>query len=53
MGLSFATAVGLASSFILMSESRGTHDHILLFHIRDSPNLDSVLHYLDNFEDDL
>jgi hypothetical protein len=31
----------LASVVILESESRGIHDHILLFHIRDSPNLES------------
>jgi hypothetical protein len=29
----------LASTFILRSESRRTHDHILLSQIRDSPNL--------------
>jgi hypothetical protein len=28
----------LASAFILRSESRRTHDHILLSQIRDSPN---------------
>jgi hypothetical protein len=32
----------LASAYILRSESRGTHDHILLSQIRDSPNLESV-----------
>jgi hypothetical protein len=32
--LAFARAV------ILKSESRGTHDHILLSQIRDSPNLE-------------
>jgi hypothetical protein len=31
--------LGLASAVILRSESRGTHDHILLTHVRDSPNL--------------
>jgi hypothetical protein len=31
----------LASALILRSESRGTHDHILLSQIRDSPNLES------------
>jgi hypothetical protein len=31
----------LASKIIPMSESRGTHDHILLSQIRDSPNLES------------
>jgi hypothetical protein len=30
----------LASAVILMSESRGTDDHILLSQIRDSPNLE-------------
>jgi hypothetical protein len=30
----------LASAVILRSETRGTHDHILLSHIRDSPNLE-------------
>jgi hypothetical protein len=30
----------LANTVILMSESFGTHDHILLSHIRDSPNLE-------------
>jgi hypothetical protein len=30
----------LASAVILGSESRGTHDHILLSQIRDSPNLE-------------
>jgi hypothetical protein len=30
----------LASAVILISESRGTHNHILLFQIRDSPNLE-------------
>jgi hypothetical protein len=34
MGLSFTIAVVLASAIILGSESRGTHDHILLSHIR-------------------
>jgi hypothetical protein len=32
--------LGLASAVILMFESRGTHDHILLSQIRDSPNLE-------------
>jgi hypothetical protein len=40
MGLSFTTACGLASAVILMSESRGTHDHILLSQVRDSSNLE-------------
>jgi hypothetical protein len=30
----------LVSAVILGSESRGTHDHILLSQIRDSPNLE-------------
>jgi hypothetical protein len=30
----------LASAVILRSESRGTHDYILLSQIRDSPNLE-------------
>jgi hypothetical protein len=30
----------LASAVILRSESRGIHDHILVPHIRDSPNLE-------------
>jgi hypothetical protein len=30
----------LASAVILGSQSRGTHDHILLSQIRDSPNLE-------------
>jgi hypothetical protein len=30
----------LASAVLLRSQSRGTHDHILLFQIRDSPNLE-------------
>jgi hypothetical protein len=32
--------LGLASAVILRSESRGTHDHILLSQIRDSPSLE-------------
>jgi hypothetical protein len=32
--------LGLASAVILRSEPRGTHDHILLSQIRDSPNLE-------------
>jgi hypothetical protein len=40
MGLSFTIAAGLASAVILRSESRGTHYHILLPQIRDSPNLE-------------
>jgi hypothetical protein len=30
----------LASALLFMSESRGTHDHILLFQTRDSPKLE-------------
>jgi hypothetical protein len=33
----------LASAVILTSESRGTHDHILLSQIRDSPNLEGQI----------
>jgi hypothetical protein len=37
----------LASAVILRSESRGTHDHILMSQIRDSPNLEGqVLVYM-------
>jgi hypothetical protein len=32
--------LGLAKAVILRSESRGTHDHILLSQIRDTPNLE-------------
>jgi hypothetical protein len=32
--------LALASAIILSSESRGTHNHILLFAIRGSPNLE-------------
>jgi hypothetical protein len=32
--------LAFASAVILGPESRGTHDHILLSHIRDSPNLE-------------
>jgi hypothetical protein len=32
--------LSLASAVILRSESRMTHDHILLSQIRDSPNLE-------------
>jgi hypothetical protein len=35
--------LGLASAVILRSESRGTHDHILLSQIRDSPNLEDQI----------
>jgi hypothetical protein len=34
----------LASAVILGSESGGTHDHILLSQIRDSPNLEGQVH---------
>jgi hypothetical protein len=36
--LSFTTAAGLAGSVILRSESRRTHDHILLSQLLNSPN---------------
>jgi hypothetical protein len=36
--------LALASAFILRSESSGTHDHILLSQIRDSPNLKGQVH---------
>jgi hypothetical protein len=36
MGLPFTVAAGLARAVVLGSESRGTHDHILLSQIRDS-----------------
>jgi hypothetical protein len=39
MGLSFTIAAGPRQR-ILKFESRGTHDHILLSQIRDSPNLE-------------
>jgi hypothetical protein len=32
--------LALARAVILRSESRGTHDHILLYRIQDSPNLE-------------
>jgi hypothetical protein len=32
--------LALASAVILRSETRGTHDHILLSQVRDSPNLE-------------
>jgi hypothetical protein len=38
--------LGLASAVILRSEPRGTRDHILLSHIRDSPNLEGQVPYL-------
>jgi hypothetical protein len=39
MDLSFAIAAAFASAAILRSDSRGTHDHILLSQIPNSPNL--------------
>jgi hypothetical protein len=43
MDLSFTIAAGINSAIILGSKSRGTHDHILLSQIRDSPNLEGQL----------
>jgi hypothetical protein len=40
MRQSCTIVAGLASAVILKSESRGTHDHILLSQIRDSTNLE-------------
>jgi hypothetical protein len=40
MGLSITIAAVFASSVIFRSESRGTHDHILLSQIWDTPNLE-------------
>jgi hypothetical protein len=40
MGLSFTNVDGFATTFMLMSESRGTHGHILPSQIRDSPKLE-------------
>jgi hypothetical protein len=40
MGLSFTIAAALSSAVILKSEFCGIRDHILLSHIRDSPNLE-------------
>jgi hypothetical protein len=40
MSLSFTIAADLTNTDILRSESRGTHEHILLSQIRDSPNLE-------------
>jgi hypothetical protein len=37
MNLSFTVAAGPPSAIILRAEFRGTHDHILLSQIRDSP----------------
>jgi hypothetical protein len=36
--------LALASAVILRSESHGTHDHILLSQIRDSPSLEGQVH---------
>jgi hypothetical protein len=38
--------LALANAIILRSESRGTHDDILLSQIRDSPNLEARSLYL-------
>jgi hypothetical protein len=35
--------LALASAVTLGSESRGTHEHILLSQIRDSPNLEGQI----------
>jgi hypothetical protein len=40
MGLCLQLLLALASAVILRSESRETHDHILLSQIRGSPNLE-------------
>jgi hypothetical protein len=40
ISLSFTVAAGLASAVILLSESRGTHAHILLSQIRDTSNVE-------------
>jgi hypothetical protein len=40
MGLSFTIVAGLRQGSHSQSESRGTHDHILLSQIRDSPKLE-------------
>jgi hypothetical protein len=46
MGLSLTIVAGPHNIVILRSESRGTHDHILLPQIRDSPNLEARSPYL-------
>jgi hypothetical protein len=46
MDVSFTIAAGLASAAILRSESHGTHDHILLYQIRDSLDLEGYAPYL-------
>jgi hypothetical protein len=40
MGLSFTLLLALTRAVILGSESDEAHDHILLFQIRDFPNLE-------------
>jgi hypothetical protein len=40
MGCRLQLLLALTSEVILWSESRVTHDHILLSQIRDSPNLE-------------
>jgi hypothetical protein len=40
IGLSLQLLLAVASAVIPGSEPRVIHDHILLFHIRDSPNLE-------------
>jgi hypothetical protein len=37
--------LALASAVVLGSESRRTHDHILLSQTRDSPSLEGQVHY--------
>jgi hypothetical protein len=46
MGLSLQLLLVLASAVILMSQSRWTHDHILLSHIRGSTNLEGQVYVL-------
>jgi hypothetical protein len=43
MGLSFTIAAGPRQRSHSRSESRGTHDHILLSQIRDSSNLEGQI----------
>jgi hypothetical protein len=38
--------LALASTVLLRSEGRGTHDHILLPQVRDSPNVEGQVPYL-------
>jgi hypothetical protein len=40
MGCRLQLLLVLASAFIFGSDSRGTHDHVLLSQIRDSTNLE-------------